>query len=114
MRAQDSSAPLNNMHNDFDSAVQLTSISEHCFAGATSPAYANVVGPYGGITSATLLNAALLHPQRQGEPIALTVNFAGPVADGEFEIEARPIPTNRSTQHWAMQLSQNGTVAAPN
>lgn len=100
------------MHNDFDSAVQLTSISEHCFAGATSPAYANVVGPYGGITSATLLNAALQHSQRQGEPIALTVNFAGPVADGEFEIEARPIRTNRSTQHWAMQLSRNGTVAA--
>jgi acyl-CoA thioesterase len=59
-----------------------------------------------------LLNAALLHPQRQGDPICLTVNFSGPVADGAFEIEARPVRTNRSTQHWLLQLSQAGVVAA--
>ena len=99
------------MHHDFDAAIRLAPIGEHRFTGATSPAYANMVGPFGGTTCATLLNAAMLHPQRQGEPIAMTVNFAGPVADGAFEIEARPVRTNRSTQHWSLHLLQQGIVA---
>lgn len=99
------------MLHAFDAAIQLAPNGEHRFTGATSPAYANMVGPFGGTTCATLLNAVMLHPQRQGEPIALTVNFAGPVADGAFEIEARPVRTNRSTQHWSLHLLQQGTVA---
>lgn len=96
----------------FDAAIHLTAGDEHRFSGATSPDYANMVGPFGGTTSATLLNAALLHPQRQGDPIALTVNFAAPLADGGFDIEARPVRTNRSTQHWILQLMQQGLVVA--
>jgi hypothetical protein len=75
-------APGIPMTHDFDAAIQLEALGGHRYGGATSPAYANMVGPFGGITSAVLLNATLLHPERQGEPIALTVNFAGPVADG--------------------------------
>lgn len=100
------------MPHDFDDAIRLSPRGEHRFAGATHPAYANMVGPYGGVTAAVLLNAALLHPERQGDPISLTVNFAAPLADGEFEIEARPARTNRSTQHWMLQLLQAGSVAA--
>lgn len=95
-----------------DQALALTPLAEHRFGGQTSAAYANMVGPFGGTTCAQLLQAALLHPQRQGDPVALTVNFASPVADGGFEIEARPVRTNRSTQHWLMQLLQSGEVAA--
>ena len=91
-----------------DQATRLTPVTEHRWQGATHPAYANMVGPFGGVTCAVLLKAALLHPARQGEPIALTVNFAGPVADGPFEVEARPLRTNRSTQHWSLLLSQDG------
>ena len=96
----------------FDTAIRLAPRGEHTFAGATSPVYANMVGPFGGITGAVLLNAVLVHPARQGDPVALTVNFAGPVADGEFAIDVRPVRTNRSTQHWAVSLSQQGEVAA--
>ena len=103
---------LPSMSHVFDAAIHLTSAGGHRFAGATHPAYANMVGPFGGITSAVLLNAVLLHPERLGMPVALTVNFAGPVADGAFEIEARPARTNRSTQHWAMQLVQGDGIAA--
>ncbi|WP_019812980.1 acyl-CoA thioesterase [Saccharomonospora saliphila] len=70
-----------------------------------------MVGPFGGITAATLLRAAEQHPGRLGDPLALTVNFAGPVADGPFEITATPVRTNRSTQHWSITLTQDGTVA---
>lgn len=100
------------MSHPFDAAISLAATGEHRFAGATHPAYANMVGPYGGATCAVLLNAALLHPQRLGEPIALTVNYAAPLADGSFEIEARPVRTNRSTQHWNMTLAQQGAVVA--
>lgn len=96
----------------FDTAIRLVPSGGHIFAGATSPAYANMVGPFGGITGAVLLNSVLAHPARQGDPVALTVNFAGPVADGEFAVEARPVRTNRSTQHWVVSLSQQGEVAA--
>ena len=47
-----------------------------------------MVGPFGGTTAAAALAAVLAHPARQGEPIALTVNFAGPVAQGAFDVEA--------------------------
>lgn len=98
------------MHHPLDDAIRLTQTDTHAFAGATHPAYANMVGPFGGATAAALLNAALLHPARLGEPVALTVNFAGPVANGTFGIEAVPVRTNRSTQHWTLAMIQEGTV----
>ena len=100
------------MSHVFDAAVALSALGEDRFSGAPHPAYANMVGPYGGITAATLLNAVLSHAQRQGDPISLTVNYAGPIAEGGFEIEARPARTNRSTQHWNVALMQQGQVAA--
>ena len=100
------------MRHDFDAAIALAPRGEHSFAGATHPAYANMVGPFGGTTCAVLLNAALKHPERLGDPIALTVNFAAPIADGEFTIEARPLRTNRSTQHWGLLLTQRDGVCA--
>lgn len=95
----------------FDDAIALEPAGDHRFAGRTTEAYWNMIGPFGGITAATLLQAALIHPQRLGDPIALTVNFAGPIAEGPFTIEARPARTNRSTQHWSLELVQNGEVA---
>ena len=94
----------------FDTAMALTPAGDDRFHGATSPAYANMVGPFGGTTGAVLLNAALLHPARLGDPIALTVNFASALSDGVFEIEACPARTNRSTQHWTLRQTQAGVV----
>ena len=84
----------------------------HEFTGATHPAYANMVGPFGGTTSAQLLQSAMLHPERLGEPVALTVNFAAPVADGDIRFLARPVRTNRSTQHWIIEAHQAEGVVA--
>jgi acyl-CoA thioesterase len=100
------------MSHPFDDAIALNLQHDGRFSGATSPAYANMVGPFGGVTGATLLNAVLQHPARLGEPIALTINFASALEDGGFEIEARPVRTNRSTQHWIVELLQNGEIAA--
>jgi acyl-CoA thioesterase len=90
----------------FDSAIALQPQSDGSFLGHTSPAYANMVGPYGGITAATALNAVLLHPALLGEPVALTVNFCAALTDGPFVVTAVPARTNRSTQHWTIGITQ--------
>ena len=74
--------------------------------GRTTADYWNMVGPFGGVTAATLLRAVQLHPDVLGEPLALTVNFAGPIEDGEFEVRAEPVRTNNSNQHWTLELRQ--------
>lgn len=90
----------------FDQAIALAPAGDDRFTGATSPAYANMVGPFGGITAATVLNAVLLHPALLGEPVALTINYCAAVADGAFTVTAQPVRTNRSTQHWVVTLTQ--------
>lgn len=69
-----------------------------------------MVGPFGGITAAVLMRTVEIQPDRVGEPLALTVNYAAPIADGEFDIAVRAARTNRSNQHWILELSQDGEV----
>ncbi len=96
----------------FDAAVALEPLGEGRWRGAPHPAWANMVGPFGGITAATLLAAVLRHPARLGEPVSLTVNYAGALADAPFEIDARPVRTGRSVQHWTVEQRQGGEVAS--
>ena len=98
------------MTNDspFDAAVALRPQADGTFIGNTSAAYGNMVGPFGGVTAAQALNAVLQHPKRLGDPISLTVNFAAALADGPFTVIARPARTNRSTQHWVLEIQQQG------
>ena len=91
-----------------DAATALQPQADGHWLGHTSPAYANMVGPYGGVTAAQALQAVLLDGRRLGDPVALTVNFAAPVADGPFTLQARPARTNRSTQHWVLEMQQQG------
>ena len=107
--------PISSRHV-FDQALALAPIpataqthgreSPRQWQGHTSAAYANMVGPFGGVTAAQALQSVLLHPERLGDPVALTVNFAAALADGAFRVESRPVRTNRSTQHWQVQVSQ--------
>lgn len=92
----------------FDRAIALQAQADGTWLGHTNPAYANMIGPYGGITAAQALNAVLMHPQRLGEPVAFTCNFAAALADGPFTVLARPARTNRSTQHWVIEVQQQG------
>ncbi|MDG4668780.1 thioesterase family protein [Mycobacterium sp. 236(2023)] len=94
----------------FDDAIRLDTIEPGRVRGKTSAEWANMVGPFGGMTAALLLRAIEIHPDRIGDPVALTVNFTAPVADGEFDITASVVRTNRSNQHWMVELSEDGTV----
>lgn len=94
----------------FDVALQLETLDDNTRRGRTHPEWANMVGPFGGITTAVLLQAIQTHPDRLGDPLAVTVNFAGPIADGDFDISLRTARTNRSNQHWSAELSQHGQI----
>jgi acyl-CoA thioesterase len=95
----------------FDDATRVTA-GDSCWQGKTSPDYWAFVGPFGGATAATVLRALIEHPQRSGTPLALTVNYCAPIAEGAFDLDVRLVKANRSTQHWCVELSQGtGEVA---
>ena len=93
-----------------DRAIELEVVDDEVVRGRTQPEWANMVGPFGGVTAAAIVHAIDIHPDRLGEPVALTVNFAAPIADGDFEICRRAPRTNRTNQHWIVELSQDGEV----
>ena len=75
------------------------------FEGQTHAGWANMVGPYGGITAALMVQA-VMQSQCLGEPVSLTVNYAAALKDGPYRISARAARTNRATQHWILELTQ--------
>ena len=90
-----------------DSAVALVATGvPGQYQGQASQDYWNMVGPYGGITAAALVQAMQQHPQCLGDPVSLTVNYAAAVGAGAFVIDANPVRTNRSTQHWLLTVKQ--------
>ena len=97
----------------FDAALQLQPTGPDRYTGHTSAAYWNMVGPFGGTTAALALQAVLRHPDLLGEPLSLTVNYAGALASGAFTVGARAVRTNRSTQHWTVELLQEDADGQP-
>lgn len=96
----------------FDQAIALRPSSDaNLSLGYLPKTYFNMVGPFGGVIAATLLNAVLSHPQREGDPVSVTVNFPGPIADRDFTVHTQIIRTNRSSQHWLVQLQQDDQTA---
>ena len=96
-----------------DEALALTSSAPGQFTGQTHPGYWNMVGPFGGVTAATLLQAVMQHPDRLGDPLSLTVNYAGALTAGPYTVQATPVRTNRSTQHWTLTILQADAEGAP-
>ena len=103
-----SSSSTSSSAHPLDEALQLTASSAATgqYEGQTPAGYWNMVGPFGGITAATLLQAVLQHPDLLGDPLSLTVNYAGALTTGAFTVQATPVRTNRSTQHWTLSILQ--------
>lgn len=94
-----------------DAATKLE-VTGDKFQGATSDAYWNFTGPFGGATAATLLQAAMRHPKRQNLPLAMTINYCAPVAKGAFDVLVSEKRTNRSTQHFSVEMTQGDDTIA--
>ncbi|MCQ9368118.1 thioesterase family protein [Brevibacterium sp. 50QC2O2] len=93
-----------------DRVIGTSDVDVDTVRAATDPAFANMVGPYGGATAATVV-AAIERDQRvHGRPVALTLNYAAPVADGSYELHRTPVRTNNSNQHWTCTVEQNGST----
>jgi len=99
--------------HSFDQAITLKALGGDRFEGHTSAPYWNMIGPFGGITAATALHAVLQHPALLGQPVALTVNYAAALGQGPFVVTARAARTNRSTQHWSVELTQDDSHGVP-
>jgi acyl-CoA thioesterase len=95
----------------FDEATRVTA-GDSRWQGRTSPDYWAFVGPFGGATAATVLRALIEHPQAAGDPLAVTVNYCAPIAEGPFDLDVRLAKANRSSQHWFVELTQGGADPA--
>ncbi len=100
------------MTHVFDEAIAVAARPDGVFHATTHPAYGNMVGPFGGITAATVLNALIQHPDSLGEPLALTINYAAPVADGSWDLHTTVVRTNRTNQHWTFTIAQEGATVS--
>ncbi len=89
-----------------DHALRLEAAGTGRLRGEVPHAYWNMVGPYGGITAAIVLDGVLRDARHIGEPLVLTVNYCAPVRDAPFELVLRLARTNRSTQHWSIEMQQ--------
>jgi len=96
----------------FDLATVLEPRAEGKWLAKTSDAYWNMIGPFGGLVAALMFKSAYADPRREGEPVALTVNFCAPVTKGEMHLTSHPARTNRSTQHWTMEMHQGEECVA--
>ncbi|KXP03757.1 acyl-CoA thioesterase [Tsukamurella pseudospumae] len=100
------------MTHVFDEATAVEPI-DGGFRAHTHPAYNNMVGPFGGITAGTVVAALQAHPEAQGHPLSLTLNFAAPIKDGAWDLAVTVLRTNRTNQHFVFVLSQgDGPVAS--
>ena len=95
----------------FDEATRVTA-GDSRWQGRTSDDYWAFVGPFGGATAATILRALIDHPQRSGDPLAMTVHYCAPIAPGAFDLDLRLVKANKSSQHWAIELTQDGADVA--
>ena len=102
---------VNNTAHPFDRATQVTAVDGR-WGGTASEDYFAFVGPFGGATAATMLRAIMVQPERIGDPLSVTVNLCAPVARGTFDLTVRLMKATRSTQHWMVELLQDGEVAA--
>lgn len=98
------------MTHVLDEAIAGSYDDAGLYQAQTHEAYANMVGPFGGSTAATVLHALTAHPEQTGEPLALTLNFAAPIAYGAWQIRPQLIRTNRTNQHWTFTVEQDGAV----
>jgi acyl-CoA thioesterase len=86
--------------------AQLTRTGENTYAAETDRAYWNLIGPFGGWIAAVLLRAVLDDPRHIGDPLSISINFAGSMEEGAFAVRVREFRHNRSTTFWSSEIVQ--------
>lgn len=96
----------------FDEATATESGDGGVFHAHTHAAYNNMVGPFGGITAATVIRALMGHAEVLGDPLALTLNYVAPIGEGDWDLHTEIVRTNRTNQHWLLRIEQNGQTVS--
>lgn len=109
--SQQTSSTMSDEH-PLDRGLKLTEVADGLYQGEASPSYWNQVGPFGGMTAAMMLNVILRDPGRTGDPVALTVNYAAPMAMASYRLATRLVRASRTTQHWSVELLQDNVTLA--
>ncbi len=99
------------MTHSLDEATAITRAADRLTAAAPG-AYWNMAGPFGGATAALMMRAIIEDERRVGEPVAITVNFCGPIVDAPLELDVRVARSGKSVQHWSVDLRQGDTIVA--
>jgi hypothetical protein len=94
------------IQHPFDKAIAVRPGPDGTFLAEARTDYWAFMGQFGGITSATCLQALMQHPEAAGQPIALTVNFAAAIQEGPMRLSLRRVRASRSTQHWSIEIHQ--------
>jgi Thioesterase-like superfamily len=89
-----------------DESARIERMGEKTYAAQTDEAYWNAVGPFGGWIAAVLVRCVSLETKGIGDPLSLSVNFAGPMQPGTFSVRLRELRANRSTTFWSAELLQ--------
>lgn len=100
------------MTHPLDHATALEPLAKGRWRGATTPEYMNMVGPFGGVTLACLLNAVLKDSRRTDGPVAISANFCTGTKPGAFEIEVTLERSGKYLQHWSLRQMQGDTVCS--
>jgi len=95
----------------FDEAITLSGEFDNQ-KSTVNPAYQNMVGPFGGVTAATLLQSVLRHPSVKGTPASMTVNFLGAIQETDISVQPRMIRENRTNQHWIVEAQCGAETVA--
>ena len=114
---------LDNASHRFDVATRVTP-GDSRWQGHTSEDYWAFVGPFGGCTAATMLRAIMNHPQRAGDPTAVTVdgrlvpiprvsvNYQSHADGGCANTDSRPDATGVAQWTTVTRTVAQGTVLA--
>jgi acyl-CoA thioesterase len=86
--------------------AHLTRTGENTYAARTDDAYWNLIGPFGGWIAGVLIRAVLEDPRHIGDPLSISVNFAGSMEAGPFAVRVREFRHNRSTTFWSSEIVQ--------
>jgi hypothetical protein len=83
--------------------TQLTRLNTTTWRSPTEPGYSTFIGAFGGWTCAAGVVAATelvnIHEGDGRDPLALTINFTGPVRDGFVAVEPVITVSTKSTTH---------------
>jgi acyl-CoA thioesterase len=94
----------------FDEATALTPSENGSSVARADKRFWMQVGPFGGWTAGVALRAMTETARFDGVPVSLTVDYLGPIGEGEFTLRSTLVKQNKSSAFWRVE---GGTGAEP-